>query len=120
MGFCLYWFGNWNWFYTVAIIGTIFALIAFVALPKLEKIFTKGSNTVELHVELYAREHLKSLIDYIRAQGGKINLVDYNSSYANSGLSVYTINMVSWCKNPSLIIKDILNLDYVNFVEILL
>ena len=107
-------------FYTVAIIGTIFALIAFVALPKLEKILTKGSNTIELHVELYAREHLKSLIDYIRAQGGKINLVDYNSSYANSGLSVYTINMVSWGKNPSLIIKDILNLDYVNFVEILL
>ena len=89
-------------------------------LPKLEKILTKGSNTIELHVELYAREHLKSLIDYIRAQGGKINLVDYNSSYANSGLSVYTINMVSWGKNPSLIIKDILNLDYVNFVEILL
>ena len=37
-------------FYTVAIIGTIFALIAFVALPKLEKILTKGSNTIERRI----------------------------------------------------------------------
>ena len=107
-------------FYTVGIIGTIFALVAFVFLPRLEKIFTKNSNTLEIHVELFSRSDLKKLIDYIRTRGGKINLVDYNSSYANSGLSVYTINMVSWNKNANIVIQDILDIEYVNFSEILL
>lgn len=104
-------------FYTIAILGTLFALVAFLLLPKLEILLTRGSNRVELHIELYSRQDLKKLIDHIRSKGGKINLIDYNSSYANSGLSVYTINMVSWTKNTGYLIKDILELEYVNFVE---
>lgn len=107
-------------FYTAAILGTAFSLIAFVILPKLEILLTKGSNTIEIHIELYTRQDLKKVIDYIRAKGGKINLVDYNSSYANSGLSVYTINMVSWSKDPSFVVKDLFELEYVNFVEAIL
>ena len=104
-------------FYTIAILGTVFALVAFLLLPRLEILLTRGSNRVELHIELYSRQDLKKLIDYIRSKGGKINLIDYNSSYANSGLSVYTINMISWTKNTGILIKDILELEYVNFVE---
>lgn len=107
-------------FYTVAIVGTIFAFIAFTLLPKLEILFTKGSNTIEVHIELYNRESLKDFIDYVRAKGGKINLVDYNVSYAKSGLSVYTINMVSWVKDTSIAVKEINELEYVNFAEIIL
>lgn len=107
-------------FYTVAIVGTIFAFIAFTFLPKLEILFTKGSNTIEVHIELYNRESLKDFIDYVRAKGGKINLVDYNVSYAKSGLSVYTINMVSWVKDTSIAVKEINELEYVNFAEIIL
>lgn len=107
-------------FYTVAIIGTIFAFIAFTLLPKIEIWFTKGSNTIELHVELYNRESLKNFIDFVRSKGGKINLVDYNVSYARSGLSVYTINMVSWVKDATVAVKEINELEYVNFAEILI
>lgn len=107
-------------FYTVAIVGTLFAFIAFTFLPKLEILFTKGSNTIEVHIELYNRESLKDFIDYVRAKGGKINLVDYNVSYAKSGLSVYTINMVSWVKDTSIAVKEINELEYVNFAEIIL
>ena len=107
-------------FYTVAIIGTIFAFIAFTLLPKLEIWFTKGSNTIELHVELYNRESLKNFIDFVRSKGGKINLVDYNVSYARSGLSVYTINMVAWTKDATIAVKEINELEYVNFAEILI
>lgn len=107
-------------FYTAAILGTTFSLIAFILLPKLEIILTKGSNTLEIHIELYTRQDLKKVIDYIRAKGGKINLVDYNSAYANSGLSVYTINMVSWVKDPSYVVRELSELEYVNFVEIIL
>ena len=107
-------------FYTVAIIGTIFAFIAFTFLPKLEIWFTKGSNTIELHIELYNRESLKNFIDFVRSKGGKINLIDYNVSYAKSGLSVYTINMVSWVKDTSIAVKEINELEYVNFAEILI
>ena len=107
-------------FYTVAIVGTIFAFISFTFLPKLEILFTKGSNTIEVHIELYNRESLKDFIDYVRAKGGKINLVDYNVSYAKSGLSVYTINMVSWVKDTSIAVKEINELEYVNFAEIIL
>ena len=107
-------------FYTVAIIGTIFAFIAFTFLPKLEIWFTKGSNTIELHIELYNRESLKNFIDFVRSKGGKINLIDYNVSYAKSGLSVYTINMVSWVKDTSIVVKEINELEYVNFADILI
>ena len=107
-------------FYTAAIIGTVFCLIAFLLLPRLEILLTKGSHTIEIHVELFTRQDLKKLIDYIRARGGKVNLVDYNSAYANSGLSVYTINLVSWTKDSSALIKELSEFDWINHVEILL
>lgn len=107
-------------FYTVAIIGTFFAFIAFTFLPKLEIWLTKGSHTIDVHIELYTREELKNLIDFIRSKGGKINLIDYNPAYARSGLSVYTINMSSWAKDPSIVIKELNELEYVNFAEALL
>lgn len=107
-------------FYTAAILGTVFCLVAFIFLPKLEIILTKGSNTIEIHIELYTRQDLKKVIDFIRAKGGKINLIDYNSAYANSGLSVYTINLVSWSKDNSVVIKELSEFDCVNFVEVLL
>lgn len=107
-------------FYTIAILGTAFALVAFLFLPKLEILLTRGSNRIELHVELNSRSDLKKLIDHIRAKGGKINLVDYNGAYANSGLSVYTINMVSWSKNNGVVVNEISELEYVNYVEELL
>ncbi len=107
-------------FYTVALIGTFFAFIAFTVLPNFEIWLTKGSQRLEVHIELYSREDLKKIIDYVRAKGGKINLVDYNISYAKSGLSVYTINMDSWCKDTADVIKELNELDYVNFAEVLL
>lgn len=107
-------------FYTAAIIGTVFCLIAFLLLPRLEILLTKGSHTIEIHVELFTRQDLKKLIDYIRSRGGKVNLVDYNSAYANSGLSVYTINLVSWTKDSSALIKELSEFDWINHVEILL
>lgn len=107
-------------FYTIAIIGTMFAFIAFTLLPKIEIWLTKGSQTIEVHIELYSREDLKKIIDYVRGRGGRINLVDYNVSYAKSGLSVYTINMTSWKKDPSDIVKELNELEFVNFAEVLL
>lgn len=107
-------------FYTVAILGTIFSIVAFMFLPKLEILLTKRSNRIELHIELFSRQDLKSIIDYVRAKGGRINLVDYNSAYANSGLSVYTISMDTWGKEPSVVVKELSELECVNFVEIIL
>lgn len=107
-------------FYTVAIIGTLCALFAFTVLPNFEIWLTKNSQRIEVHIELYSREDLKKLIDHVRAKGGKINLVDYNISYSKSGLSVYTINMDSWCKDSSLVVKELNELEYVNYVEVLL
>ncbi len=107
-------------FYTLAIVGTIVVMFAFLILPQLEIKLTKGSFVIEIHVELFAEEDLKKLVDFIRSNGGKINHVNYNSAFAKTGLSVYTIHLMSWTKHSDDLIKNIRELDYVNFAEVIL
>ena len=76
-------------------------------------------KTYKIHIELLARTDLKELINLSRSLNMKILSIERNAAYANSGLSVYTINYKRLEKNEenSHFLQTIKELPYVNYVE---
>ena len=106
-------------FYSLTIIGFILIIIVLVFLSPLEKYFLRFGNTYSIHIELLARTDLKELINLSRKMNMKILSIERNAAYANSGLSVYTINFKKLQKNEenSHFLQTIKELPYVNYVE---
>ena len=80
----------------------------------------KYSRNYRLHIELEARTDLKDLVTFLRNNNFRINTIERNAAYANSGLSVYTVNILRLKgqeKNKFDLITEIKALPYVNFVE---
>ena len=106
-------------FYTLALIGFALAIVILFFLAPIEKRFTKYSRTHRFHIELEARTDLKALVTYLRELEIKIESIERNAAYANSGLSVYTMSV----KNNKVVeindefFNNIKQLPYVNFVE---
>lgn len=106
--------------YTLSIIGFTLIILVIFILPPFEKKLTKYSNTFRLHIELEARTNLKDLITYARQNEMKIQTIERNPAYANSGLSVYTVYLKRISKKKVKhidIINEIKALPYVNFVD---
>ncbi len=77
--------------YTSALIGFAALMIGLLAFSRLE-IYTKDkSNHFEIHLELKSRGSLQEFIAAAREFGLKIDNLELNPAYANSGLSVYTV-----------------------------
>lgn len=108
-------------FYTLTIIGFILIIIVLMILPPLENKFTKYSNTYKIHIELLARTDLKELINLSRSMNMKILSIDRNAAYANSGLSVYTINYkkLGKAEDNTCFLETLKNLPYVNYLEVM-
>ena len=106
-------------FYTLTIVGFVLIIIVLVLLNPLEKYLIKFVSTYSIHIELLARTDLKELINLSRKMNMKILSIERNAAYANSGLSVYTINFKKIQKNEenSHFIQKIKELPYVNYVE---
>lgn len=110
-------------FYTLALFSTLFIVIALIFLPRIERVLQYRARSYSIHVELFARPDLKKLLDYLRENNIVIKTLEYDPSYANTGLSVYSISMASK-KNANgkytyhrELIKKLSELDYVNYVE---
>lgn len=106
-------------FYTLGILGTIVMAVSLSLFPKIENFFTKRSRYLGLHIEFYSRRNVKDLIDYLRKTGVSVILVTYNPAYANTGLSVYTIEVENKVMDNHILIEKISEFEYVNFVEII-
>lgn len=110
-------------FYSLALLGLIIILFALILLPKIENYFTDRARKIELHIEFETRTNLKEFIAYIRNQNMTISSIEYNTAYASTGLSVYTVTInqdkikKKKKKKHIEIIKDIKTLPFVNFVE---
>ena len=74
-------------FYTLTIIGFLLILIVLMLLQPLEKHLMKYSRNYRLHIELEARTDLKDLVTFLRNNNFRINTIERNAAYANSGLS---------------------------------
>ena len=78
-------------FYLIGIIGLAVYIIGSLILPNIEKNVKRKSLSFEVYVELKTRESLYSFIQALRQLGLKVNGVEFNPAYANSGLAVYSV-----------------------------
>ncbi len=108
--------------YTAALIGFIALMIGLLAFSKLEFYIKAKSDHFEIHLELKTRGSLQEFVTAAREFGLKIDNVELNPAYANSGLSVYTVRFTvvdkSLRKKPhGEIIEALSVLDCVHYVE---
>lgn len=110
-------------FYTIAIIGFVVLLCSLSLFPKIELFLKNRSNHFEIHLELDNKNNLPRFMTTIRELGLRIDDIELNPAYLNSGLSVYTISLT--VQSPELkkykthteIIAAINSLDYVKHIE---
>ena len=110
-------------FYTVALIS-FFALLACLSLfPAMERRFKNQSNHFEVHLELKNKENLQSFVTTIRKLGLRIDDIEVNPAYINSGLSVYSValtiqsNELKKYKTHSEIIEALKSIEYIHHIE---
>ena len=77
--------------YGSALIGFAALMIGLLGFSKMEVYIKDKSNHFEIHLELKSRGSLQDFIAMAREFGLKIDNLELNPAYANSGLSVYTV-----------------------------
>ena len=109
--------------YTLALIAFAAVLFTLSFLPQLERYLKDRSNHFEVHLELNSKSDLKSFTATIRRLGMRIDDIEANPAYVNSGLSVYTVSFtissreLKRYKKHSDIIEALASLDYVSYIE---
>ena len=125
--------GLWSTGIIGLLIGTgnyatvIFCSVIFLALlswvPPLEKYLKDRSNHFEFHLELKSASALKGFSTVIRELGLRIDGIESNPAYINSGLSVYSVSVsiikdeLKKFKSHQDIIDALKTLDYVYYIE---
>lgn len=110
-------------FYTLSL-GLFASMLACMSgLPMLEKILKDRSNHFEVHLELKNKGDLPDFISTVRALGIRIDDLESNPAYLNSGLSVFTVSFtvdsaeLKQYKKHGEIIEALKSLDYVYYIE---
>lgn len=110
-------------FYTIALVSFAILLCSLSLLPTLESFLKDRSNHFEIHLELDNKNNLPRFMTTIRELGLRIDEIEVNSAYLNSGLSVYTVALtvispeLKKYKTHKEIIAAIKSLDYVSYIE---
>ena len=110
-------------FYTVTLIGFIMLVASLSLFPWFEVFLKNRSNYFEIHLELKNASYLKEFMATIRELGLKVDDIESNPAYLNSGLSVYSVSLsitseeLKKYKTHAEIIEALNSLDYVYFVE---
>jgi len=110
-------------FYLAFLIGFALVLICLTSFHAMEKYLKNRSNHFEIHLELINRKSLSEFVATIRRLGLRVDDIESNVAYHNSGLSVYTISLtvaspeLKKYKTHSEIIQAINSLDYVCYIE---
>ncbi len=108
--------------YTAGLIGFAALMIGLLAFSGLETYIKNKSDHFEIHLELKSRDSLQDFISTAREFGLKIDNLELNPAYNNSGLAVYTVKftVVGQAlkkKRHSDIIEALSVLDCVYFIE---
>lgn len=109
--------------YTVAAVSFTGIFCCMCLLPPLESYLKDRSNHFEIHLELREKQNLQDFIATLRELGLRIDDIESNPAYLNSGLSVFSISLtiidaeLKQYKTHSEIITALGTLDYVNHVE---
>ncbi len=109
--------------YTLALIGFIALLCCLSLFPAFEAYLKDRSNHFEIHLELKDKCNLQDFVTTIRRLGLRIDDIESNPAYLNSGLSVYSISItitspeLKKYKRHDEIIEALRSLDYVYFID---
>lgn len=108
--------------YTVALFAFLVLMFSLTVFTKLEQITKDKSNHFEVHLELKGRNLLQEFTATIREFGLKIDNIEINPAYANTGLGVYTMALTVADKelkkkSHKEIVKALSALDCVSYVE---
>ena len=100
------------------------ALLACVSgMPVLEKYLKDRSNHFEVHLELKSKRNLPDFTSTVRALGIRIDDIEANPTYLNSGLSVFTVSFtvcsaeMKKYKEHHEIIEALRSLESVHYIE---
>ncbi len=109
--------------YTAALIAYAALLCSLSFFPAFEKYLKDKSNHFEVHLELKNKTDLGYFTATIRRLGMRIDDIELNPAYLNSGLSVYTVSFtissqeLKKYKKHSEIIEALRSLDYISYIE---
>lgn len=109
--------------YTAALIAFVAFMLCLTGFMKPEYALKRRSDHFEIHLELTSKNSLRDFIAAVRKLGLKIDNIELNTAYMNSGLYVYSIalTIVSGEFKKAVrhddIIAAISSLEYVNFCE---
>lgn len=109
--------------YTAALIAYAALLCSLSFFPAIEKYLKDKSNHFEVHLELKSKGDLYNFTTTIRRLGMRIDDIELNPAYLNSGLSVYTVSFtissqeLKKYKKHSEIIEALRSLDYISYIE---
>lgn len=110
-------------YYTVTFISFAVLLCSLSLFPKMEVYLKNRSNHFEVHLELKSSSYLYDFVTTIRRLGLRIDDIESNPAYTNSGISVYTIAItidnkeLKKYKTHAEIIEALQTLDYVYHIE---
>jgi putative Mg2+ transporter-C (MgtC) family protein len=110
-------------YYTVSLVAFVAMLCCLSLFPSLERRFKNKSNHFEIHLELKSKENLQNFVTTIRQLGLKIDDIEVNPAYINSGLSVYSIALtiqsgeLKKYKTHSEIIEALKSIEYIHHIE---
>lgn len=109
--------------YTITFIAFLALLCSLALFPQLEIALKNRSNHFEIHLELTNRSNLQDFVTTIRRLGLRIDDIEANPAYLNSGLSVYSISLtilspeLKKYKTHGEIIEALSSMEYVYHVE---
>lgn len=109
--------------YTLALVMFAALLCSMSGLPALETHLKDRSNHFEVHLELKNKLDLPDFVSTVRALGIRIDDIESNPAYLNSGLSVFTVSFtvdsaeLKQYKKHGEIIEALRSLDYVYYIE---
>lgn len=109
--------------YTVTLIAFVVLLGSLSFFPKLETFLKNRSNHFEVHLELVNKGNLQDFVNVLRKLGLRIDDIESNPAYINSGLSVFTVSLtiispeLKKFKTHSEIIEALSTIEYVYHIE---
>lgn len=109
--------------YTVTLVSFLALLSSISFFPSIERLLKDQSNHFEIHLELNSKNDLQDFVATVRKLGLRIDDIESNPAYLNSGLRVYTVSLT--IESPELrkykkhaeIIEALQSLDYVSYTE---
>jgi putative Mg2+ transporter-C (MgtC) family protein len=109
--------------YTLTVVSAVGLLICLSLLPSLEGYLKDRSNHFEVQLELTSSASLRNFVTTLREIGLKIDDIETNPAYINSGLSVYSVAIsitrkeLKKFKTHREIIDALATLEYVSHIE---